>query len=174
MYTPLIDAVEQAYQEAARAFESLERGNFRVLVPHAGVGRLCWELVLRGFSVEGCEASLTSILASNYFLNHASASEPDLVYPFAHEHRNVRSGAEQTRGVAVPDVSASATPIESEFGMRTGDFLAFISTMSSAGMRGHVLRVQFGRKHRRGHTPHFPRPAPRRCVGFSRTCALRA
>lgn len=122
-YRPLVNAVEDAYREASRVVRSMHRARFRVLVPNAALGRLPWELVSRGFSVEGCESSLTSILASNYFLNHAAEEETWQIHPFIHQHSNVRNAREQARAVNIPDVSPKTLQIESDFSMRTGNFV---------------------------------------------------
>lgn len=125
LYTPLLEAVEEAYVEGVRAVGELGRADFRVLVPGAGAGRLAWELAKKGFAVEGSEGSACRLLAANYFLNHASIGHSWEIFPFIHSHGNVRSGKGQVKGVMVPDVSASDVyqGTEAEFGMRTGAFV---------------------------------------------------
>lgn len=119
-YAPVLAAVADAHALSG----SPPPSDFTVLVAAAGTGRLCWELVKQGFSVEGCEERISSLLASNFFLNHASANTPVTLHPFAHEHRNVRRAADTSRFVAVPDVDASSAPEgDARFGIRTGSFL---------------------------------------------------
>lgn len=45
------------------------RHEVQVLVPGAGLGRLAWNFVQEGFSVQGNEFSLFMLLASNFILN---------------------------------------------------------------------------------------------------------
>lgn len=45
------------------------RSAIEVLVPGAGLGRLVWELVIQGFSVQGNEFSILMLLTSNLILN---------------------------------------------------------------------------------------------------------
>lgn len=122
-YEPLIEAVEGAYGDAVRANQSLARDEFRVLVPGAGAGRLPWELVRRGFAVEGCESSFTALLVGNYALNSVSGEGASVIYPFAHEHSNVRSRECATRSVSVPDVNPKDIPNVADFAMRAGSFV---------------------------------------------------
>lgn len=122
-YHPLIEAVQHAYDEAVRASTSLTRNNFRVLVPGAGAGRLPWELVRRGFMVEGCEASSSALLVGNYVLNNCTPDDAITVYPFVHEHSNVRSREQVVRAVHVPDVNPKDIPPETDFSIRAGSFV---------------------------------------------------
>lgn len=121
-YNPIIEAIETAYQDASRASSSLKRDQFRVLVPGAAAGRLPWELVKRGFVVEGCEASFTALLVGNYVLNNTSTQNRPSIYPFAHETSHVRSRVHATRPVEVPDVDPKDIP-SIDFAMRAGQFV---------------------------------------------------
>lgn len=46
-----------------------KRDKVEILVPGAGLGRLAWELVAEGFSVQGNEFSILMLLTSNFILN---------------------------------------------------------------------------------------------------------
>lgn len=122
-YGPIIEAVEDAYGESARSMRSLSRSGFRVLVPGAGAGRLAWELVKRGFAVEGCEISFTALLVGNFVLNSTSEEGMTKIYPFAHDHSNVRSAKTACRGVSIPDVNPKDIPHVADFAMRAGNFV---------------------------------------------------
>lgn len=123
LYQPLIAAVEEAYSEASRAVTLLSRNKFRVLVPGAGAGRLAWELVRKGFAVEGCEESFTALLVGNFALNWTAGVGGNVFYPFVHEHCNVRRGEVGTRGVEIPDVDPKGVGNDAEFAMRAGAFV---------------------------------------------------
>lgn len=122
-YKPLVEAVDSAYREASRTNQSLSRDAFRVLVPGAGAGRLPWELVRRGFAVEGCESSFTALLVGNYALNSVSGEAASTIYPFVHEQSNVASQKAATRPVSVPDVNPKDIPNVADFAMRAGNFV---------------------------------------------------
>ncbi len=121
IYKPLLEAVTHAYDEYSAVEEDVTRAKFRVLVPSAGTGRLCWELANVGFAVEGCEASPMYLATSNYMLNHATTEATQQIFPHAHDHANVRDAATMLRAATVPDVTARSL-VESnvEFGMRVG------------------------------------------------------
>lgn len=131
-YDPLIDAVEHAYREAARASRSLPRKQFRVLVPGAGAGRLPWELVRRGFVVEGCEASPVALLVGNYVLNNASLDDVTTIYPFVHDHCNVRSKSHAVRAVKVPDVNPKDISFATDLSTRAGRFVEMYDGQDNA------------------------------------------
>lgn len=123
LFEPLIEAVEEAYAEAARVMTSLSREKFRVLVSCAGAGRLAWELVRKGFAVEGCEESFSALLVGNFALNWTAGEGGNVFYPFVHEHSNVRKGEIVMRGVEIPDVDPKEISNKVEFAMRAGAFV---------------------------------------------------
>lgn len=123
IYSPMVAAVDNAYEEARRAVRSLRREEFRVVVPGAGAGRLAWELAHKGFSVEGCEESFVALLVGNYVMNSVDVNEGVRFYPYIHEHSNVRSKASVSRGVSVPDVNPKDIPSAADFSMRAGRFV---------------------------------------------------
>lgn len=122
-YSPMVSAVDTAYEEARRAVRSLRREEFRVVVPGAGAGRLAWELAHKGFFVEGCEESFVALLVGNYIMNSADVNEGARFYPYIHEHSNVRSKSSVSRGVSVPDVNPKDIPSVADFSMRAGRFV---------------------------------------------------
>lgn len=85
-----------------------ERSKVRVLVPGAGLGRLNYELVARGFWCQGNEFSYHMLLASSYILNQAYSANEYSIFPFIHYGSNQRSRDLQTRPVYLPDVHPSA------------------------------------------------------------------
>lgn len=123
IYMPLVTAVDEAFEEAQRAARSLQRENFRVLVPGAGGGRLPWELARKGFCVEGCEESFIALLIGNFVMNSVDVNDTVTVYPYVHEHSNMVSKDLATRGVQVPDVNPKDIPATADFTMRAGRFV---------------------------------------------------
>lgn len=62
-YQPIIDALLAQYSTET------DLKDIRVLVPGAGLGRLTYEIALRGFYCEGNEFSYFMLLAANFILN---------------------------------------------------------------------------------------------------------
>src|SRR6202012_408530 len=75
-----------------------------LLLPGAGLGRLLFELSLRGYHATGNEISYHQLLASNFILNATQRANQYEVYPFAHTFTNVTSRENQLRSHTVPDV----------------------------------------------------------------------
>jgi carnosine N-methyltransferase len=63
-YTPCINEILKHFDAA-----NMQKNQFKVLVPGAGLGRLVYEISLRGFFCEGNEFSLFMLIASNFVLN---------------------------------------------------------------------------------------------------------
>ncbi|KAG2448211.1 hypothetical protein HYH02_006796 [Chlamydomonas schloesseri] len=106
----------------------------RVLVPGAGLARLCVEIAALGYEAQGNEYSYFMLLASSFMMNHMEERHQYTVHPWLHSNCNHLSDADQLRAVAVPDV----VPSEMVQGpgllsMCAGDF---VEVYSSPDMRG--------------------------------------
>lgn len=97
-YGPVIQDITQEFAECQ------EKDSVRILVPGAGLGRLVFELCIRGYTVEGNEISYHQLIASNWALNHTTHAEQFDLYPFALEFSNVVRRDDQLQVVRVPDV----------------------------------------------------------------------
>jgi carnosine N-methyltransferase len=66
---------------------------------HAGVGRLVFELVSRGYRVQGNEFSLYMLLASDFLLNSGMChpENPMEISPWLLESRNLHSSMDAVR-----------------------------------------------------------------------------
>lgn len=84
------------------------RQNVKVLVPGAGLGRLVFELVSRGFWTQGNEYSYHVLLMLNFLLNHCPYPHSYLVFPFISKGSHVTRRLNMVRPVSVPDVSPSS------------------------------------------------------------------
>ncbi|EFN57363.1 hypothetical protein CHLNCDRAFT_142741 [Chlorella variabilis] len=88
-----------------------------VLVPGAGLARLCLEVVDMGFQAQGNEFSYFMLLTSAYLLNGWT------IHPWCHNSCNQLSTDDQLRGVQVPDVHPAAlVPGPGLLSMSAGDF----------------------------------------------------
>ncbi|KAK3366066.1 N2227-like protein-domain-containing protein [Lasiosphaeria ovina] len=99
-YGPVIRAL--VAEKASR--EPEPENPFKVLVPGAGLGRLVFELCLKGFAVEGNEISYHQLLASSYILNSCEGAGQHTIYPWVHSFSNHLTRANHRRGYAVPDI----------------------------------------------------------------------
>jgi carnosine N-methyltransferase len=117
-YGPLLDALAR-YKPIVKGSE----GTIDVLVPGAGLGRLAWECVLRGYNTQGNEFSYFCLICSSFILNHNFPANTFQIYPYIHQSHNIREFTDQIRAVNVPDVPPSDVPRNAEFSMVAGDFL---------------------------------------------------
>ncbi|VDM41117.1 unnamed protein product [Toxocara canis] len=102
-----------------------KRSEVNVLVPGAGLGRLAWQLVLDGFSVQGNEFSLFMLFTSNFILNKCQKENEFTIYPYVLDTCNNWTYEDQIRPIQFPDLCpATAASVRSNtFSMSAGDFL---------------------------------------------------
>ena len=100
-YGPVLDDIDNLFGHLSN------KGNVRVLVPGAGLGRLAFDLCLRGYTVEGNEISYHQLLASSWVLNHTLRARQFKLFPFATNFNNVVSRDHQVQAVEMPDVHPS-------------------------------------------------------------------
>ncbi|KAH7337433.1 N2227-domain-containing protein [Rhizoctonia solani] len=117
-YGPMLDALCEYFHDVPVE----ERGNFRVLVPGAGLGRLAWDVAAKGFTCQGNEFSHYMLLASYFVLNRTRAKFEHTIHPFIHSISNTVSARSLLRAVQVPDVLPSDLPPGSNFSLVAGDF----------------------------------------------------
>ena len=125
----------------------------KVLVPGAGLGRLVYELCLRGFAVEGNEISYHQLLASNWVLNFAKHAEQFDLYPFVMDFSNLVNRESQMKMVKIPDVhpgselgNASDDPQSHSCGqmdMTAADFIVLYGGENHKHMFDVVVTVFF-------------------------------
>ncbi|EMD36969.1 hypothetical protein CERSUDRAFT_106004 [Gelatoporia subvermispora B] len=117
-YKPMKDALLEHFKDIPVE----ERGNLRVLVPGAGLGRLAWDVAKLGFSCQGNEFSHYMLLASYFVLNMTNEIEEHVFYPYVHSFSNLPNNAAMLRASAIPDVLPSTLPSGSNFSLVAGDF----------------------------------------------------
>ncbi|KAK4310768.1 hypothetical protein Pmani_017693 [Petrolisthes manimaculis] len=117
-YGPIINTVEKLFP-----LDKGGRGDIKVLVPGAGLGRLAYDLAKRGFTCQGNEFSLFMLFASNFVLNKCRGINSLRVYPWVHTGSNTLSTEDQLTPATFPDVDPSDLPTHAEFTMAAGDFL---------------------------------------------------
>ena len=145
---------EPVLKDMAELFaHSNNKGDVKVLVPGAGLGRLVFELCRQGYTVEGNEISYHQLLASAWVLNHLQRAEQFELYPFAQEFNNLISRKHQLKAVKIPDVHP-ATELErastsldthafDRMSMTASDFVVLYGDETHAGMFDVITTVFF-------------------------------
>uniref|UniRef100_A0A0N5AA70 carnosine N-methyltransferase n=1 Tax=Syphacia muris TaxID=451379 RepID=A0A0N5AA70_9BILA len=104
-----------------------KRYEVNVLVPGAGLGRLAWDFVQEGFTVQGNEFSLFMLLTSNFIFNKGLEANNFTIYPYVLETCNNWSYEDQLRPIKFPDFTlenkCSILKRPNTFSMCAGDFL---------------------------------------------------
>lgn len=128
-YGPILDALEMHFSTIASA----QRGQVRVLVPGAGLGRLAFEIAWLGFSCQGNEFSFYMLLASHFVLNKTMRINQHVIYPFVHSSSNWRHAKDMLRPVRIPDINPSDLPSHVDFSMVAGEFVEVYSKEQERG-----------------------------------------
>lgn len=132
----------------------------RVLLPGAGLGRLCVEVAAAGFEAQGNEFSYFMLITAAFMLNATACAEQWTIHPWAHLTCNNITDADQLRGVAVPDLVPSDVVPPGMLSMCAGDFAVRASwcwLCQVPGMHA-LLQLQEGCQHAVGlpvTTPHW-------------------
>lgn len=95
-------------------------------MPGAGLGRLAFEIAMRGFRCQGNEFSFFMLFAANFVLNRCCDVDMYTVYPWVLQVDNNVTSINQIKGVTFPDCNPSDLSTkfgESRFSMAAGDFL---------------------------------------------------
>jgi len=131
---------EQSYgrilSELKRVFADRppSKGPPRVLVPGAGLGRLCLEVASMGYIAEGNEFSYYMLLTSSFMLNHAREENQWTIFPWVLTSSNNKSDDDQLKAVPIPDVCpASLVPGPGLMSMCGGDFVEVYSAPEYRG-----------------------------------------
>lgn len=93
-----------------------------MLLPGAGLGRLCVEVAAAGFETQGNEFSYFMLLTAAFMLNSTACPNQWTIHPWVHLTCNNITDADQLRGVAVPDVVSSTVVPPGRLSMCAGDF----------------------------------------------------
>ena len=144
-----VDGVEErrtCYLPILRELESLfpvgQRGDKKVLLPGAGLGRLAYEVAKLGYQSQGNEFSLFMLFASNFVLNKCKFKNAFTIYPWIHQFTNNLHNQDITRSVQFPDVDPSL-PEDSNFSMIAGDFLEVYADQSYVNYHDVVVTCFF-------------------------------
>lgn len=117
-YGKLCELLEQEF-----ASSPLPRGEIKVLVPGAGLGRLAFDIARLGFTCQGNEFSFYMLLMSNFILNRCSEANEFTIHPWIHTFSNQKSMSSQTQAICIPDILPGNIPEGTDFSMIAGEFL---------------------------------------------------
>lgn len=109
-----------------------QRSKVKLLIPGAGLGRLNYEAVKRGFWCQGNEFSYHMLLMSNYILNFAYSSYAYSIFPYIHSSSNQSARKLQTRPVYFPDEHTSTILQEQQMTYPSIDFAELMSIASGS------------------------------------------
>jgi len=140
-YGPVFDALE------AERSKSSDGSPLSVLVPGTGLGRLLFDLCLRGYNGEGNEISYHQLLASSYILNHAEHAGQHEIFPWIHSFSNHKSRSNQFKSYKIPDVHPAAELSQAQspgtMQMCAADFLCLYSDADHKNSYDAVATVFF-------------------------------
>lgn len=104
-YKPILDEICQHFD-----IDKMEKNQYRILVPGAGLARLVYEISLRGFYCEGNEFSLFMLIASNFLLNRCLMNDCHEFFPYCHNFLNNLNRHDPLLSCNFPDVSPFQNP----------------------------------------------------------------
>ncbi len=130
------------------------RNRQRVLVPGCGLGRLPFDLALRGYAAQGNEFAYFMLFASHFVLNCTAddgggggGPHPTVVlYPWIHDPSNHLRPQDMLRAVPVPDVDPNSLLTlnpGADLSMVAGDFLEVYGGAQHVGAWDAVVTCFF-------------------------------
>ncbi|KAG1048973.1 hypothetical protein G6F43_008673 [Rhizopus delemar] len=138
-YEPLIRELNEIYRDVPIE----KRGDVRVLVPGAGLGRLAFDIAKEGFSCQGNEFSYYMLFASHFILNRVTKVNEYDIYPFIHSYSNIKSDKNQLTSIKIPDILPAQLPSTVDFSMVAGDFVEVYGQESNSGAWDVVVTCFF-------------------------------
>ncbi|KAE9546145.1 hypothetical protein FO519_010643, partial [Halicephalobus sp. NKZ332] len=119
-YSRVIKGLEERFPEKE------ERHDVSVLVPGAGLARLAWEFMNKGFSTVANEYDLSMISVANFMLNGKLKEKEISIFPYISERLNCWTFEDRLREILIPDVNMNtdiALTRKNTFGFAMGDFM---------------------------------------------------
>ncbi|KAG4302876.1 hypothetical protein PCK1_000819 [Pneumocystis canis] len=118
-YKPIIDEIESKFMDIPID----NRNKINILVPGAGLGRLPFDIALKGFSVQVNEFSYFMLISSFFVLNCLKSSNDYFLFPFIHSFSNHRSNQDLFYKCTIPDINPrSIMSSGSNFSTSMGEF----------------------------------------------------
>lgn len=108
VFGPIKRLLDEFLPHESDSEPTVSRYRNKILVPGAGLGRLVFDLIALGYSVEGNEISYHQLIASNYILNCTQQAAQHTLYPWALAFSNHLNRSDQLRAVKIPHVHLAA------------------------------------------------------------------
>lgn len=115
-YMPILEAIDAYFASVP------DRKQLQILVPGAGLGRLAFEISLRGYSCQGNEFSLVMLIVANFILNRSECINAYTLYPWISQFSNNVQSRDQLLTIKFPDVNPKSLPKGVHFSMAAGSF----------------------------------------------------
>lgn len=112
-YDPILNALEKYMPD--------NKEDKAVLVPGAGLGRLAFEIVLKGYKCQANEFSYHMLLASFFILNCCNDVEEFRIYPYILNFADLKTSDDRLMPVDIPDINPGLY-VTNRFSMCAGDF----------------------------------------------------
>ncbi|QSL66439.1 hypothetical protein MERGE_000819 [Pneumocystis wakefieldiae] len=126
-YKPIIDEIESKFMH----IPINDRKKINVLVPGAGLGRLPFDIALKGFSVQGNEFSYFMLISSFFLFNYLKSSNKYFLFPFIHTFSNHRTNEDLLYKCTIPDINPRSVIFSgSNFSTSIGEFTEVYSQTS--------------------------------------------
>ena len=122
-YKPIVEEIDSYFHSVPRS----KRADIRVLCPGSGLGRLPWEIAMKGFGCQGNDFSYQMLLASNHIFNCCD-KDSVTIFPYIHTNSNHANREDQLRSVTVPNVKVANEDLSKEFSTNAGEFLEIYSS----------------------------------------------
>jgi carnosine N-methyltransferase len=152
-FDPVIISLHSEFTKRSQNSSDMEKSDFKVLVPGAGLGRLVFDICRAGYTVEGNEISYHELMASSLVLNHIPKPGQYTIAPFALSCSNHLTRADQFRTYSIPDIhpgtelkngeKVGKVQAHDRMSMATGDFCVLYSQPNSKGTFDAVATVFF-------------------------------
>ncbi|CAB07703.1 carnosine N-methyltransferase [Caenorhabditis elegans] len=124
-FKPIIDQLTELYPP-----ETHPRHNVRILVPGCGLGRLAYDLMEQGFTVQGNEFAFFMLFTSFFIINNCKQENQFTIYPFVFDKNNSWNYSDQLRPVTFPDKAPVSKKDpnhrRASFSICAGDFLEVV------------------------------------------------
>lgn len=114
--------------------EEANRGDIKVFVPGAKLGRLPFMIATAGFNCKANEENMSYLMVANFIWNFCNRENNYRIYPWIHDLSNRGSLSDVTTPVPFPDVNPKLRPRNFRFEMLPGNFEEVVNEFDSGSL----------------------------------------